>query len=203
MPMMSKAAGTIAAALIVVSATAFAQGRAAANQKPPAPAPVPDTSEFVIGAEDMLTVLFFRDKELSGDVTVRSDGMITLPLVGDVRAEGRTPTQLSDDIKNLAARFLTEPAVNVFVRQVNSRKVYITGEVKMPGMYPLTSPRTVIQLIAMAGGVLEFAKKNDITVLRKDGTASRAFRFNYENVARGQSLEQNLELRPGDTIVVP
>ena len=201
MPMMSKAAGTIAAALIVVSATAFAQGRAAANQK--APAPAPDTSEFVIGSEDMLTVLFWRDKELSGDVTVRSDGMITLPLVGDVRAEGRTPTQLSDDIRNLAARFLTEPVVNVFVRQVNSRKVYITGEVKMPGMYPLTSPRTVIQLIAMAGGVLEFAKKNEITVLRKDGTASRTFRFNYENVARGQSLEQNLELRPGDTVVVP
>jgi polysaccharide export outer membrane protein len=200
MSMMSKAAGIMAAALIAASATAFAQGRAAANR--PAPPP-PDTSEFVIGAEDLLTVLFWRDKELSGDVTVRSDGMITLPLVGDVRADGRTPTQLAEDIKNLAARFLTEPVVNVFVRQVNSRKVYITGEVKMPGMYPLTSPRTVIQLIAMAGGVLEFAKRNDITVLRKDGTASRAFRFNYDNVARGQSLEQNLELRPGDTIVVP
>jgi polysaccharide biosynthesis/export protein len=201
MLMVSKAAaGAMAVALLLASPNAFAQGQSTTSRVITSPDPL---AEFVIGAEDLLTVLFWRDKELSGDVTVRSDGMITLPLVGDVQAAGRTATQLSEDIKNLSARFLTEPVVNVFVRQVNSRKVYITGEVKMPGMYPLTSPRTVIQLIAMAGGVLEFAKTGDIRVLRKDGNVSRAFRFNYDNVARGQSLEQNLELRPGDTVVVP
>lgn len=201
MSMVSKAAAVVmAVALLVASPTAFAQGQATASRVITSP---DASAEFVIGAEDLLTVLFWRDKELSGDVTVRSDGVITLPLVGDVQAAGRTPTQLSEDIRNLAARFLTEPVVNVFVRQVNSRKVYITGEVRMPGMYPLTSPRTVIQLIALAGGVLEFAKTSEITVLRKDGNVSRAFKFNYNNVARGKSLEQNLELRPGDTVVVP
>jgi len=201
MSMASKAAASaMAVALFLASPNAFAQRQATTSRVVTSPVP---TAEFVIGAEDLLTVLFWRDKEVSGDVTVRSDGMITLPLVGDVQAAGRTATQLTEDIRNLAARLLTEPVVNVFVRQVNSRKVYITGEVKMPGMYPLTSPRTVIQLIAMAGGVLEFAKAGDITVLRKDGNVSQAFKFNYNNVARGQSLEQNLELRPGDTVVVP
>jgi polysaccharide export outer membrane protein len=190
----------LGAALLAVSGVAFAQG------SKPAPVAAPlakDDAEFVIGPEDILTILFWREKEMSGDVTVRPDGVITLPLINEVRAAGWTPTALAGELQKIGARYLTDPVVTVMVKQINSRQVYITGEVNSPGAYPLTGPRTVMQLLSLAGGVLEFAKTNEITVLRQEGQQTRAFRFNYENVSRGQSLEQNLELRPGDTVVVP
>jgi len=191
----------IGAALLLVSGSVSSQGPAAS----PAPASVKSTepAPFVIGPEDILTIFFWREKELSGEVTVRPDGNITLPLMGEVRAAGSTPAALGEEIQKLAARFLMDPVVTVIVRQVNSRKVYITGEVQAPGTYPLAGPLTAIQLIALAGGVLEFAKTDEITIIRQEQNQTRVYRFNYDRIARGQSLEQNLELRPGDTVVVP
>jgi polysaccharide export outer membrane protein len=165
--------------------------------------PTPAAAEFLIGPEDVIGILFWREKEMTGDVTVRPDGVITLPLIGEIRAAGLSQTALAAEIQSKASRYLTDPNVTVMTRQINSRRVYITGEVNAPGAYPLTGTRTVMQAIALAGGVREFARKDEITVLRANGNQPRALRFNYDEVARGRRLEQNVELQPGDTIVVP
>jgi len=169
----------------------------------PAPAGVPVSGDFVIGAEDVLGILFWREADFSGDVAVRPDGRITLPLIGDMVAAGVTTAALRDQIQTAATKFLTEPNVTVIVRQINSRKVFITGEIGQPGAYPLTGPRTVMQLISLAGGLSQYAKAESISILRQEQGRTRAFRFNYKDVSTGQNVQQNIELLPGDTIVVP
>jgi polysaccharide export outer membrane protein len=160
--------------------------------------------DYVIGPEDVLGVLFWRDQDMTGDVTVRPDGMITLPLIGDLLAAGLKPEALRDEIQKKASiKYLEDPNVTVVVRQINSRKVFITGLVATPGAYPLTSPRTVIQLIALAGGLTEYADGKSITLMRNEQGKTRSFKFNYNDVARGKNLAQNVELKPGDTVVVP
>ena len=155
--------------------------------------------DFVVGPEDVLGILFWRETDMSGDVTVRPDGRITLPLLGDLQAEGLRPDVLRDEIQKAATKYLTDPNVTVVVRTINSRKVFITGEVMMPGPFLLTGPRTVMQLISLAGGLAEYAKSEDIQILR----GTKAFKFNYKDVAKGKKLEQNILLQPGDTVVVP
>jgi len=158
---------------------------------------------FVIGPEDVLAIHFWRDQDMSGDVVVRPDGMITLPLVGDVRAAGLSPELLKGAIEKAASRLITEPNVTVAVKEINSLKVFITGEVGKPGPYALTGPRTVMQLIAVAGGVLEYADKDNIVVLRTVNGQQKSYKFRYSDVSRGKGLEQNIELQAGDTVVVP
>jgi polysaccharide export outer membrane protein len=160
-------------------------------------------TDFVIGPEDVLGILFWREADFSGDFAVRPDGRITLPLIGDIVAAGIAPSALKEQIQAAAAKYLTEPNVTVVVRQINSRKVFITGEVARPGSYPLTGPRTVMQLISLAGGLTEFAKTDGISILRQEEGRTRAFTFNYKDVAQGRSVHQNIQLQPGDTIVVP
>ena len=182
----------------------FAQNVA---QAPPAGAAVVlETSvsdDYVIGAEDVIGVQFWREPEMSGDVIVRPDGMITLPLLGEIKAEGLKPQVLRDQVKAAAGRFLTEANVTVVVRQVNSRKVYVTGQVAHPGSYSLASPRTVLQAIAMAGGLTEYAESDNISIARTEQGRTRVFKFNYKNVSKGKTLEQNIQLQPGDTVMVP
>jgi polysaccharide export outer membrane protein len=165
--------------------------------------PDPQSQDFVIGPEDVLGVVFWREAELSGDVAVRPDGRITLPLIGEVVASGVTPSTLRDQIQQAATKYLSTPNVTVVVRQINSRKAFITGEVKAPGAYALHGPRTVIQLISLAGGVTEFAKTEEISILRQEQSQTRAFKFNYKDVAQGKNVQQNIQLQPGDTVVVP
>jgi len=168
----------------------------------PAPA-VPVEPDFTIGPEDVLGILFWRDQEMSGDVTVRPDGMISLPLIRDVKAAGLTPAQLADRIQETVREYIKDASVTVVVRQMNSRKAFITGEVTRPGAYPLASSMTVMQLIAVAGGLTEFAETKSISILRVEGGRTRTFPFDYRNVAKGKKPEQNLVLKPGDTVVVP
>ena len=171
---------------------------------PATPAPVlPTEPDFTIGPEDVLGILFWRDLEMSGDVTVRPDGMITLPLIRDIKAAGLTPGQLADRIQETVREFIKDAEVTVVVRQMNSRKVFITGEVAKPGAYSLASSMTVMQLIAVAGGLTEFAEKDGISIIRVEGGMPRTFHFNYEDVASGTKAAQNLALKPGDTVVVP
>lgn len=188
------------------------QPAVASRTTPPAPerptvpsatssAPVP--ADYVIGADDVLGVLFWRDQEMSGDVTVRPDGMITLPLLRDIRAAGLTPDVLRSQIQQAASKYIADPNVTVVVRQINSRKVFITGQVARPGPYPMPTPMTVMQLIAVAGGLLEFADDKNVTVMRTEGGKAQSFKFSYRDVARGRNLDQNITLRPGDTVVVP
>ena len=178
-----------------------------AAQAPPAPAAAaPGVSvplDYVIGPEDVLGVVFWRDTEMSGDVTVRPDGRITLPLIGDLQAAGSRPDVLREQIQKAADKYLSDANVTVVVRQINSRKVFITGEVTTPGAYPLVGPRTVMQLIALAGGLTEYADSKAISVMRTENGQPKSFKFNYRDVSRGRNLEQNIMLQPGDTVVVP
>jgi polysaccharide export outer membrane protein len=136
-------------------------------------------------------------------VTVRPDGRITLPLLNEVSAAGLTLEQLRQNIKAAAEKFVDDPSVTVDVKAINSRKVFITGEVGKPGPYALMGPTTVMQLLAMAGGVNEYAKADNISILRTENGKQVSMRFNYKDVLNRKNLKQNIELKPGDTVVVP
>jgi polysaccharide biosynthesis/export protein len=179
--------------------------KAVASQKPAAPVvqQVPPPPGYVIGPDDVLTVLFRYDKDLTTDVVVRPDGMISLPMLSDVPAAGLTPEQLRDKVTESAKRFIEDPAVTVIVKTINSRKVFITGQVAHPGPYALTAPTTVMQLIAIAGGLSEFADEKNITIMRAENGRPVSLPFNYKDVAKRKNLKQNIELRPGDTVIVP
>ena len=189
----------VCAAIVPVEAAPQAQPRPAAVA--PAPAEAPD--DYVIGAEDVLGVVFWREADISGDVTVRPDGRITLPVIGEMQAAGLTPEQLRVQILAGAAKYLTDPNVAVVVRAINSRRVFVTGRVTTPGGHLLKGPLNVMQAIALAGGLTEYADAKNITVLRTTDARSVRFQFNYKDVARGKNLEQNIPLLPGDTVVVP
>lgn len=172
--------------------------------KPAVPGPAVAVEDgFTIGPEDVLGVVVWREADVSGDVTVRPDGMITLPLIRDVKAAGLTPQQLADRVQTALREFITDASVTVVVRQMNSRRVFITGEVAKPGAYPLVSTMTVMQLIAVAGGLNEFAEGKSISVMRNEGGQTKTFPFDYKNVANGKKPGQNIVLKPGDTVVVP
>jgi polysaccharide export outer membrane protein len=159
---------------------------------------------YLIGPEDVLAVVFWREKDLSVDaIAVRPDGMITVPLINDIKAAGTTPDQLREQIQAAAGKYVTDPSVTVVVKTINSRKVFITGQVPKPGQYPLTAPTSVMQLIAMAGGVHEFADTKHILIMRSDGGQQVAMQFNYDDVLNRKNLQQNIPLLPGDTVVVP
>jgi polysaccharide export outer membrane protein len=160
-----------------------------------------DSSDYVIGAEDVLEIAFWKQKDYSAEVTVRPDGRITLPLIGELAVAGLTPAALADAVREKATDFLQDPVVTVVVKRVNSRKVFITGEVTRPGAYALSTPTTVLQLIAVAGGLTDFADRDRIVVIR-GGTTPETLTVNYKQLAKLQKLEQNITLRPGDTVVV-
>ena len=158
--------------------------------------------DYVIGPEDSLTVVFWRDKELSADVIVRPDGKISLPLLNDVQAAGLTPEQLKGSLEEAAAKFVEGPNATVIVREVRSRKVYVVGEVANPGTVVLMSEMNVLQLIAAVGGLLEHADRKNIAIVRQVDGQERRFKFNYNDVVKGKQLQQNILLQPGDMVVV-
>lgn len=175
----------------------------AKNGSPAIPTGVATTPDYVIGPDDVLSVIFWRDKDLSSDVTVRPDGKISLPLLNEVRAAGLTPEQLRVQLTEAAGKFIEEPTVSIVVKAINSRKVFLTGQVNKQGPYPLSGPTTVVQLLAMAGGLLEYANSENIRILRVENGRPMSYRFNYKEILNGKNLKQNIELKPGDTVVVP
>jgi polysaccharide biosynthesis/export protein len=189
------------------TAAARAAAAAAAAAKPPAPvvaAPgVNMPPEYTIGADDVLSIIFWRDKELTAEVTVRPDGKVSLPLLNDVQASGLTPAQLRDRIVEESKKYVEDPNVTVVVKTINSRKVFITGEVRKPGPYLLTGPTTVLHLISISGGLADYAKPEKITIVRTENGKPVSFKFNYKEVVEGKKLAQNIELKPGDTVIVP
>jgi polysaccharide export outer membrane protein len=158
----------------------------------------------VIGNDDVLSISVWKEPEISRSIPVRSDGKISLPLVGELQAAGRTPLKLEQDIAARLKNYIAEPEVTVIVQQINSQKFNILGQVSRPGSYPLTNSMTVLDAIAIAGGFRDFAKQKSIYILRQnpDGTQSR-LPFNYKEVLKGSNLAQNVTLQPRDTIVVP
>jgi polysaccharide biosynthesis/export protein len=198
----STVAVLILTALTTATAASAQPARTNGNTPPAAAAAVVAVpNDFVIGPEDVLGVLFWREADISGDVTVRPDGIITVPLLGEIQAAGVRPDVLRAQIQEAASKYLTDANVAIVVRQINSRKVFITGMVSTPGAYPLTGPRTVMQLIALAGGLVEYADSENITIMRQG--QQKSFKFNYKDVSKGKKLEQNIALQPGDTVVVP
>jgi len=164
---------------------------------------VTSSQEYVIGPDDVLSIVFWREKDLSTEAVVRPDGNISVPLLNDVFAAGLTPDQLRVILTKAAERFVATPSVTVVVRTINSRKVFVTGNVIRPGAYPLSGPMDVLQVIAIAGGLTEFADAKHITVMRSDNGRPQAHKFNYRDVAQGKNLSQNIAIKPGDTVVVP
>ncbi len=161
-------------------------------------APV-DPKTFVIGAEDALMIQVWREPDFTRAVLVRPDGKITMPLIREVQAAGRTPDQLAGDIQKALAEYLKNPEVSVTVNQVNSKKYYITGEVGRSGAFSLVVPTHVLDALTNAGGFKEFANTKKITILRK----GERMKFNYKEVIKGKNTEQNILLENGDYIIVP
>jgi polysaccharide export outer membrane protein len=159
---------------------------------------------FIIGMDDVLSINVWKEAEISRSVPVRSDGKISLPLAGEVQAAGQTPLQLELEIANRLQKYISEPEVTVMVQQINSQKFNILGQVVKPGSYPLTNAPTVLDAIALAGGFRDFAKKKSIYILRQNsGGGQSRVAFNYKAVIKGKDADQNVQLQPRDTVVVP
>jgi polysaccharide export outer membrane protein len=194
----------VAAAGSLPVAAQAQSAQAAPNGAPAAATGVPLPAGYVIGPEDVLNVVFWRNQEMSGDFVVRPDGQISMPLLNDITAAGLTPEQLRDVVSKAATKYLEgDPAVTVVVKAINSRKVHITGQVQKPGAYPLIAPMTVLQLISVAGGLHEFADSKKILIVRTEKGKQVSYKFNYKDVSQGKNLNQNIELRPGDSVIVP
>jgi polysaccharide export outer membrane protein len=163
---------------------------------------VPVPTDYVIGPDDVLGIVFWRDTDMTGDVTVRPDGNVTLPLLGDIKAAGLRPTELKDQITQAASKLISDPNVTVVVRQINSRNIFITGGVARPGAYPVSGQMNVLQIITVAGGLTEFADAKNISIIRVENGQTRRFKFNYNEVLDGKKMEQNILLKPGDTVLV-
>ena len=167
-------------------------------------AAAPADAAYSVGAGDVLQINVWQNQDLTTRVTVRPDGFITMPLIGDIRAEGLRPTQLQEEITRRLARYLTAAAsVTVTVMEFNSYTIYVLGQVEEPGEFRPRAPVTVLQALSLAGGLTRFAEPNEIVIVRRDRRGERRIPFNQSEVVEQGRLEQNITLRTGDTIVVP
>jgi len=163
------------------------------------------TSDYTIGPEDVLEITIWRNTDLSKVVAVRPDGRISLPLIGDVGAAGRTAPQLSEAIAEKLKEFKENPQVSIVVKEVNSYAIYVLGEVTKPGKYPLKSKTTLLQAITLASGFTPAAARNKIVVFRfgEQGGKDSKIKASYDDIIMRDESPQNIQLKPGDTIVVP
>jgi polysaccharide export outer membrane protein len=182
-----------------VAGVAVAQesARATANGNHTSP------GEYRIGPEDLLLITVWRNEGMSRSVPVRPDGMISLPLLNDVQAAGRTPMELRDELVKRFAEYEPNPEISVIVQEVRSFKVSVIGEVARPGRFELKSRTTVLDVLAQAGGLKDFASRGRIFVLRPEGTSMKRIPFNYNKVVAANGEHENVLLQPGDIVVVP
>jgi polysaccharide export outer membrane protein len=190
-------------------ASAAAQSQQQPEDPPATPAPKPeepplaaapvDPKTYVIGIQDVISVRVWRERELSGDFVVRPDGKISMPLAGEIDADGQTPDQLKTKIVGALDSFMNRPEVTLEVRQVNSKRFFMTGEINRPGSYTVISPISVLEAISNAGGLKDFANGKKIIIMR----GNERLKFNYKEVIKGKNMEQNILLQPGDHIIVP
>lgn len=160
-------------------------------------------AEYKIGPQDLLRIDVWKEAEISRTAPVRPDGKISLPLLNDIQAAGLTPMQLSTVIAEGLKKYVQNPQVTVSVAEINSRRVYVTGEVTKPGAFPLLPDMTVLQALSGSGGFTQFAKLKGIYVLRMENGKQVKHPFNYKDVVSGKAAEQNILLQPGDVVVVP
>lgn len=163
------------------------------------------SSDYLIGAEDILEISVWRNQDLSRTVQVRPDGRISLPVVRDVVAMGKTPSQLADELTKKLKEYVQNPVVAISVRDVNSYNIFMLGEVVKPGKYPLKSKTTLLQGITMAGGFTPIAARNQVVIFRfgENGTGTKTLTASYDDIVLRGGVSQNLELKAGDTVVVP
>ena len=163
------------------------------------------TTDYIIGPEDVLDITVWKNTDLSKTVQVRPDGRISLPLIGDVAAVSRTSAQLTDEISTRLKSYMENPTVSIVVKEVNSYAIFVLGEVAKPGRYPLKSKTTLLQAITLASGLTPVASRNKIVIFRfaKDGDPLMKIKASYDDIVLRDGTGQNIELKPGDTIVVP
>ncbi len=163
------------------------------------------TPDYIMGPEDVLEITVWKNADLSKQVQVRPDGRISLPLIGDVSAVGRTAAQLTEEISARLKSYMENPTVSILVKEVNSYQIYVLGEVNAPGKYPLKSKTTLLQAITIAHGFTQVAARNKIVVFRfgKDGEGLNKIKASYDDIVLRDGSDQNIELKPGDQIVVP
>ena len=191
-------------ALLGVEQRAFAQ--APADVKPAAVSSrVPDIDPLTyrVGPEDVLELSVWREDALKKEVLVRPDGGISYPLIGEVQAAGKTVLEIREEIAKRLEKFIPDAVVSVTILKIGSQRVYVIGKVNKPGEFPVGRYVDVLQALTMAGGLTPFADSNDIRVMRRDGERQIVLPFEYGRVVRGQKLEQNIQLRAGDVVVVP
>jgi polysaccharide biosynthesis/export protein len=158
---------------------------------------------YLIGPNDLLSIHVWKEPELTQNVVVTPDGRISFPLIGEIVAQGKTVTDLKQDISDKLQKFVTAPEVTVIVTESRSRMIYVVGQVASPGSYPLAPDMTAIQALSAAGGFAEWADNKNIVIIRREEGKESQIKFNYREFVGGRNLAQNILLKPGDTIVVP
>lgn len=158
---------------------------------------------YLLGPEDVVKIAVWRDEQLTQEVVVRPDGMISFPLVGDIVASGRTVEDVRQELITRLNKFMPNPHVTVMVTKIMSNKIYVTGRVARPGEFLVGHYTDVLQALSLAGGLTPFAKENDIKVIRREKGEQRVYPFRYGDVRNGRGLEQNIMLQRGDVVVVP
>jgi polysaccharide export outer membrane protein len=165
--------------------------------------PSPMVADYLIGPGDVLYISVWKDESLTRNVPVRPDGKISFPLIGEIIAGGKSVSQLKEEIEKKISPYVPSPTVSVGIQAINSLLVYVIGRVNNPGRFVLNTNINVLQALAMAGGCNSFANKNDIKIFREEQVRTQILEFKYDDVTRGEHLEQNVTLRRGDVIVVP
>jgi polysaccharide export outer membrane protein len=173
------------------------------EKKKPEPQGMPVSESYVIGPEDVLSIHVWKEEAFSRTVPVRMDGKISLPLIDDVQAAGYTARQLKEVLTNKLKEFVENPNVSVTVAEANSFKVFISGQVRSPGVYRLRSETSLLQFIPMVGGFTDWANQKKILIIRREGGQEKRFTVNYKKIVSGKDPDSNIILKTGDTIIVP
>ena len=181
-----------------MNSTVEAQAQEAAAQVTP-----PDQEKYLLGPEDVIEVSVWKEPDMTKQLVVQPDGKIYYPLVGEIRAAGKTVKQLQEEISKRLEKFVTDASVTVILLKTQYYKFYVTGKVNKPGEFLAGRPTSVLQALAMAGGLTPFASPTQIKVVRKVAGQDEVYNFDYKDVSKGNLLYQNIILQPGDTIVVP
>ncbi len=163
----------------------------------------PDSDQYIIGSEDVLYINVWKEEPLSKTITVRMDGKISLPLIDDIQAAGLTPLQLKEVLTKRFNEFVDSPNVSVMVMEANSFKVFISGQIKKPGVYRLRNETSLVQIISLAEGFTEWADQKEIIIIRKEKGREKRMRVNYKKIISGDDLDSNILLKSGDTIIIP
>jgi polysaccharide export outer membrane protein len=188
----------------VTLASLGATGVFAAPDDAPRPAAVAtESGGYGVNPGDVLEISVWKEEDLQKQVVVRPDGYFSFPLTGDIRAEGRTVEAVRTDVAARVARFVPDPVVSIAVLDARGSKVYVMGQVNRPGEFPVNRFVDIVQAISMAGGTTPFAQLDNIKVLRREGATQIAIPFAYGDIAAGKRLQQNIVLKPGDTVLVP